>query len=97
MYAINGELPDRNKLLAALLVNLAIALREFEQRGLAPFMREWAEYHIFENKPVMLRLPDGSSQEGVVDGVADDGYLLLRTETGSRRYSSGEITLCRIA
>ncbi|HEY6044556.1 MAG TPA: biotin--[acetyl-CoA-carboxylase] ligase [Nitrosospira sp.] len=97
VYAINGELPDRNKLLAALLVNLAIALREFEQRGLTPFMREWAEYHIFENKPVMLRLPDGSSQEGVVDGVADDGYLLLRTETGSRRYSSGEITLCRIA
>ncbi len=55
VYAINGELPDRNKLLAALLINLVSALKEFEQRGFAPFMKEWAKYHIFENKPVTLQ------------------------------------------
>jgi biotin-(acetyl-CoA carboxylase) ligase len=49
------------------------------------------------NKPVTLHLPDGSSQEGVVQGVGDDGSLLLRTAAGSRGYSSGEITLCRMA
>jgi BirA family biotin operon repressor/biotin-[acetyl-CoA-carboxylase] ligase len=95
VYAINGELPDRNKLLAALLVNLGDALKEFERHGLAPFMEEWAKYHIFENKPVTLRLPDGSSEEGVVEGVADDGALMLQTAAGSKRYSSGEITLRR--
>jgi BirA family transcriptional regulator, biotin operon repressor / biotin---[acetyl-CoA-carboxylase] ligase len=97
VYAINGELSDRNKLLAALLMNLAIVLKEFEQRGLAPFMEEWAKYHIFENKPVTVRLPDGSIQEGTVNGVADDGSLLLRTPTGNKRYSSGEISLLRVA
>ncbi len=97
VYAINGELPDRNKLLAALLINLGSTLKEFERHGLAPFMEEWAKYHIFENKPVTLRLPDGSSEEGMVDGVAEDGSLLLRTATGGKRYSSGEVTLRRIA
>ena len=97
VYTINGEPSDRNKLLAALLMNLAIVLKEFEQRGLAPFMEEWAKYHIFENKPVTVRLPDGSVQEGTVNGVADDGSLLLRTPTGSKRYSSGEISLLRVA
>ena len=97
VFSITGELPDRNKLLAVLLVNLEIALREFDRLGLAPFMEEWAKYHILENKPVTLRLPDGSIREGVIDGVADDGSLVLRTATGSRRYSSAEITLRRIA
>ncbi|MDE2365450.1 MAG: biotin--[acetyl-CoA-carboxylase] ligase [Betaproteobacteria bacterium] len=96
VFSITGELPDRNKLLAVLLANLEVALREFDRNGLAPFMEEWTKYHIFENKSVTLRLPDGSSQEGMVDGVADDGSLLLRTATGIRRYSSGEITLRRI-
>jgi BirA family biotin operon repressor/biotin-[acetyl-CoA-carboxylase] ligase len=95
VYAINGGLPDRNKLLAALLVNLGDALKEFERHGLAPFMEEWAKYHIFENTPVTLRLPDGSSEEGVVEGVADDGALMLQTAAGSKRYSSGEVTLRR--
>ncbi len=97
VFSVIGKMPDRNKLLAALLINLVMMLREFEHRGFAPFKKEWTDYHICENKPVTLHLPDGSSQEGVVHGVADDGSLLLRTATGSRGYSSGEITLCRMA
>nr|WP_090829268.1 biotin--[acetyl-CoA-carboxylase] ligase [Nitrosovibrio tenuis] len=95
VFSVTGELPDRNKLLAALLVNLAMALREFERGGLAPFMEEWERYHIFKNKPATLRLPDGTTQEGVVDSVANDGSLLLRTASGIQRYSTGEITLRR--
>ncbi|MGH8685903.1 MAG: hypothetical protein ACREUM_11190 [Nitrosospira sp.] len=29
--------------------------------------------------------------------MTDDGSLLLRTSAGTRGYSSGEITLCRMA
>ena len=97
VFSITGEMPDRNKLLAALLIDLIIVLREFEHRGFAPLKKEWADHHICENKPVTLHLPDGSSQEGVVHGVTDDGSLLLRTSAGTRGYSSGEITLCRMA
>ncbi|BCT68626.1 biotin--[acetyl-CoA-carboxylase] ligase [Nitrosospira sp. NRS527] len=97
VHSITGKMPDRNELLAALLIDLAAALREFERRGFAPFKEEWVSRHLCENKIVKLRFPDGSSQEGTVHGVADDGSLLLQTSAGIRSYSGGEITLCRIA
>ncbi|MDQ3187194.1 MAG: biotin--[acetyl-CoA-carboxylase] ligase [Pseudomonadota bacterium] len=97
VFSIRGEMPDRNKLLAALLIELIIVLRKFERLGFAPLKKEWASHHMCENKPVTLHLPDGSSQEGIVQDVTDDGSLLLRTSAETRRYSSGEITLCRMA
>ncbi|SCY64490.1 BirA family transcriptional regulator, biotin operon repressor / biotin-[acetyl-CoA-carboxylase] ligase [Nitrosospira sp. Nl5] len=96
VFSATGKMPDRNKLLAALLIELILVLREFEHRGFAPFKKEWTDHHICENKPVTLRLPDGSSQEGMVHGVTDDGSLLLRTSVETRGYSSGEVTLCRM-
>ncbi|MDN5935747.1 MAG: biotin--[acetyl-CoA-carboxylase] ligase [Nitrosospira sp.] len=96
VFSMIGEMPDRNKLMAALLIDLVMMLREFERRGFAPFKKEWADHHICENKSVTLHLPDGSSKEGLVYGVADDGSLLLRTSAGMVGYSSGEITLCRM-
>jgi len=97
LFAITGEMPDRNKLLAALLVELVTVLREFEREGFAPFREEWVHSHGFENKCVTLHLPDGSSQEGVVHGVGEDGSLLLQTPAGNRGYSGGEITLRKVA
>lgn len=97
LFSITGEIPDRNKLLAALLIELVTVLREFECQGFAPFRDEWVHYHGFENKCVTLHLPDGSSQEGVVHGVGMDGSLLLQTPAGDRSYSGGEITLRRVA
>ena len=97
LFAITGEMPDRNKLLAALLVELVTVLREFERQGFAPFREEWVHCHGFENKCVTLHLPDGSSQEGVVHGVGEDGSLLLQTPAGNRGYSGGEITLRKVA
>lgn len=90
---ITGAPPDRNKLLAALLIEIAAALKEFEHRGFSPFREEWMNYHIFEKRPITLRLPDGLDLEGVADGVAEDGSLILRTAGGLRRFSSGEISL----
>ena len=45
---------------------------------------------------VRLDFPDGSSLEGVIHGVADDGSLLVRTSAGVQRYNSGEITLYKM-
>lgn len=97
IFSITDEMPDRNKLLAILLIELITMLREFEHRGFAPFQKEWVDHHICENKPVTLSLPDGSSQEGIVHGIAADGSLLLQTAAGTHGYSSGEILLCRMA
>ena len=96
LFAITGEMPDRNKLLAALLVELVAVLRKFERQGFAPFREEWVRYHGFENKSITLHLPDGSSQEGVVHGIGEDGSLRLQTAAGNCDYNGGEITLRRV-
>lgn len=95
VFSMTGKMPDRNRMLAALVIQLSRALREFEQSGFASFKEEWTSRHAYENKTVVLHLPDGSSQEGRVKGVADDGSLLLSALSEIHRYSGGEITLRR--
>ncbi|SEN28394.1 BirA family transcriptional regulator, biotin operon repressor / biotin-[acetyl-CoA-carboxylase] ligase [Nitrosospira multiformis] len=97
IFSISGEIPDRNKLLAELLLNIARVLREFEQSGFTPFKEEWVDRHVCEGKAVTLKLPDGSGQEGRVHGVSDNGSLLLQTSLGLRSFSGGEISLRRTA
>jgi BirA family biotin operon repressor/biotin-[acetyl-CoA-carboxylase] ligase len=97
IFSICGRVPDRNALLATLLLHLSCVLKEFEQKGFAQFKDEWVNRHIFEGKSITLRLPDGSTQEGTVHGVSDGGELLLQTSAGLRGFSGGEISLRRVA
>jgi BirA family biotin operon repressor/biotin-[acetyl-CoA-carboxylase] ligase len=96
VYSIIREIPDRNRFLAALMKSLTSALRDFEREGFGLFKQEWVAHHCCENKVVRLDFPDGSSLEGVIHGVADDGSLLVRTHAGVQRYNSGEITLYKM-
>lgn len=84
--------PARNRLLAALLQELARVLRQFAQGGFAPFREEWEQFHAYQNKPVGLHMPDGSTISGIARGVGDNGELCLETAQGVRRFNSGEVT-----
>lgn len=88
-----GEMPDRNKLLARMLVQLGVTLDAFTRDGFAPLRAEWQRRHAFQDKRVTLTFPDGSSQGGRAGGVAEDGSFLLETRAGTQRYHSGEISL----
>lgn len=93
VFRISGEIPDRNRLLAALLINIGRTMQEFEHKGFIAFREEWTRRHVCQSKPVTLQLPDGSNESGTIQGVAADGALLLRTCSGIRSFSSGEISL----
>ena len=93
LFSISGKNPDRNKLMANLLTELLIVLKEFAQHGFKPFRNEWTQYHELENKPVSLYLPDGSIQEGVAQSVTDNGSLILKTLAGVRYFNGGNIKL----
>jgi len=88
-----GEAPDRNRLLARMLVQLGLTLEDFARDGFAPLRAEWQRRHVFQDKRVTLTLPDGSREAGRANGVAEDGSFLLKTRTGMKRYHSGEVTL----
>ncbi len=84
---------DPNALLGALLKNLAAVLGDFEQRGFANLRTEWTEHHAYHLQQVRMLMPDGREAQGVVQGIAEDGALLVETSSGLQRFVSGEISL----
>jgi BirA family biotin operon repressor/biotin-[acetyl-CoA-carboxylase] ligase len=88
-----GDAPERNHLLALILLELDNVLREFAAHGFAALRAEWQSHHAFQDRSVQVLLPDGSRIDGVVRGVADDGALELETMQGIRRFNVGEVSL----
>jgi BirA family biotin operon repressor/biotin-[acetyl-CoA-carboxylase] ligase len=87
-----GAAPDRNRVLALLLIELDRVLREFARDGFAPLRDEWQRCHVYQRKSVKISLPDGSEVIGKAEGVAEDGALLIATPTGQRRFHSGDVS-----
>ena len=87
------EVPERNHLLAAILLELNNVLREFAAHGFAALRAEWQSYHAFQDRQVQVLLPDGSRVDGIVRGVAEDGALELETAREIRRFNVGEVSL----
>lgn len=85
--------PERNRLLATLLRELATVLADFAAHGFAPLQQEWESHHAAQGRPVRLLLPDGNTLQGVARGVAADGRLRLETEHGEQLFNSGEVSL----
>jgi BirA family biotin operon repressor/biotin-[acetyl-CoA-carboxylase] ligase len=82
-----------NALLGELLKHLTDVLSTFEQRGFASVRDEWTRYHAYHQQAVKMLHPNGSETLGTVINVAEDGNLLVKTESGEQRFSSGEISL----
>ncbi len=84
---------DPNALLGQLLHELAQVLDTFEREGFVALREEWQAHHAYHGEVVKLLFPDGREQFGHVQGIADDGVLLVQNEHGTQRFSSGEISL----
>lgn len=82
-----------SQFLGLLLKNLANVLREFETYGFESLRKEWIQHHAYQGQTVRLSLPDGREMQGVVNGIATDGVLLVDTAAGTQRFSAGEISL----
>lgn len=87
------ELPERNRLLALLLQELAEMLATFTAQGFAPLRAEWESYHVYQNRQVKMLLPDGTQVAGIVRGVTDEGALRVATQQGMQIFNAGEISL----
>lgn len=87
------NMPSRSTLLGRLLAELGQMLPQFEAEGFAPFRDEWTKFHAYQNRTVRMVLPRNTIEEGVVNGVADDGSLILDRAGGASHYTVGEISL----
>jgi len=91
--SISNEVPRRNRLLAATLIELARVLDQFASHGFAPLRQEWEARHAHQGKAVTLASGNGHTVRGRAAGVAEDGALLLETAVGVERFVSGELSL----
>jgi len=87
------DVPERNYLLALILLELREILREFGTHGFAALRTEWESYHVLHNRMVRLLLPDGSHVAGIARGVTGNGALMLETAQGEKIFHAGEISL----
>jgi BirA family biotin operon repressor/biotin-[acetyl-CoA-carboxylase] ligase len=91
--SIAPQVPQRNRLLAAALVELARVLEGFAEHGFAPLRQEWMARHAHQGRAVTLSFGDGKTMTGRAAGVAEDGALLVETARGVERFVSGEVSL----
>ncbi len=93
LATIATQVPPRNRLLAALLIELEQVLEQFAAHGFAPLREEWMTRHAHQGRLVTLSSGEGRSMAGRAVGVAEDGALLLETDGGVERCVNGELSL----
>ena len=93
LYSLNRDIATRNQLLGVTVRHLADVLDIFAQQGFGVLRQEWLKLHAYQDKPVMLRMPDGMEIQGVVRNITVEGVLVLETAMGERRFGSGEISM----
>lgn len=89
-----GEVFDVNRVAAEVLVALWAAWDEFLDGTWRPsFHQRWQRYNVLTGKAIQVGLR-GEPVAGVVEGIDDDGSLILRTSSGHKTFvTSGEVTL----
>lgn len=87
--------PTPPSVLAAVLPPLAQALQSFEQQGFAGIAADYARLDLLRGEQVTTT--DPACPEGLAEGVADDGALLVRTAAGLQRIVSGEVSVRPLA
>ena len=93
LLACGVPLEQRSRVLGMTLKHLSMVLRQFAASGFAPFREEWEQAHQFRQRPVALRMPDGTVVEGIALGVTQEGALRVETAGGVREFHSGEVSL----
>ncbi|MEX2164964.1 MAG: bifunctional biotin--[acetyl-CoA-carboxylase] ligase/biotin operon repressor BirA [Sulfuricaulis sp.] len=92
MRDILGKTIDRNRLAALVIRHLLSTFQTFSEKGFAPFRKPWQSHHYYQGRRVRLIQGDGE-YTGTVEGINDDGGLMIRHAKARKVYHSGEISL----
>ena len=88
----DGKVPDRNDLAQALINAWDKSLVDYELKGMSNFVERWNRLDNFLGRNVRLIIGPREI-EGVVQGIDEQGAVLLKTENGVESYIGGEISL----
>jgi BirA family biotin operon repressor/biotin-[acetyl-CoA-carboxylase] ligase len=90
--SILGESVERNMLLGQFLNELMPLLANYDKNGFATYRDRWQALDAFAGQPVNI-LYGQERIGGIARGVDKIGALLLETETGTRPFNGGEVSL----
>lgn len=91
--AIVSPLPEREHLLASLLIELARVFDCFSTSGFSGLREQWQIHHAWQGRTVRVLRNGLVEQEGVCQGADADGALLVLTAEGLERCLSGDVSL----
>ena len=91
LAARGRSLPSREAVAVAVLGELALALRQFEDQGFASFSAEWNRRDLLRDRAV--RIDGGAAGEGIARGIDGDGGLVIETDGGCRVVHAGEVSV----
>ncbi len=68
-------------------------LSRWRSEGLEPVRQRWLDRAHPKGSALVARLPDGTTRDGLFDGLSADGALMLRTQTGVELVHAGDVFL----
>ena len=89
---LRDRTPGRNELVAALIAELFVTLREFASQGFKAFHAAWSDFDVLFGTPIKVMTAEHTVQ-GFARGVDVEGALLLETNGQVQRYISGEVSV----
>lgn len=95
LSAAMPALPERERVLAALLDALVSVLDRFAVDGFAAVKNDWQGWHAWQGFDVSIQDEAGDSWVGRCQGVADDGALLVASEAGIQSVYAGDVSVRR--
>jgi BirA family biotin operon repressor/biotin-[acetyl-CoA-carboxylase] ligase len=93
---ITQQLHDRNLILANLINNLMLYLKNFTEQGFDYFIKEWTTRDYLANKPIGIKAGTQEIQ-GLAMGINNNGHLLIKlNETGViKPFAAGETSVLK--
>lgn len=97
LQTVAGLEASRNKLAGILLNQMIDHLCLFQENGITPFIEEWNALDYLTNKYVVINSVS-SSQQGIAQGINNQGHLLIKPKTGPiTAISTGDATVSKIS
>lgn len=95
LFLATARKHDREELFSAILSRFGAVYETLKARDFYSVMKRWRDRSSMFGKKVELRVGD-RVVEGILDGVSDEGAVVVRTSSGVQEFTAGEITLSGI-
>ena len=91
LYLVTGREWDRKEVLLGVLEKLEEYLSEYREKGFGEFRRRIDEKLLFKGEEVVIISEKPTA--GILEGIDEEGFLILRTSEGLTKITAGDVSL----